>query len=225
MSTSRVKRERTNFVWHRQCSVLLKDQVDRVCLNELSQIHQRWLGYCEGRGVVKQVYNPIMIAVCSAVFDYLMQKVVEQHKCEQTESGSDQSQAVGIQEDSDDVYYRFGGAALAAMLHLRYDKLKTAPNSEKDTIRAQITVLKAIQCTDKSHIPEYLQYRDMGHMYFPDSRYIPFLKEVDKCVLTHANASSFKQHGSKLVEVASEQVRLNPQLESHFTTMIDEDNC
>ena len=30
-----------------------------------------------------------------------------------------------LPEDEEGVYYRFGGAALAAMLHLRYDQLKS----------------------------------------------------------------------------------------------------
>lgn len=46
-------KDRFQLEWHRQCSVLLKDQVNCLCLsvNELYQIYQRWLGYCEGRGV------------------------------------------------------------------------------------------------------------------------------------------------------------------------------
>ena len=59
-------------------------------------------------------------------------------------------------------------------------------------------------------------------MYFPDNSYIPFFRELDKCVLKYANESSFKQYGSRLVEVASEQVRLNPELERHFTSLIRE---
>ena len=57
-------------------------------------------------------------------------------------------------------------------------------------------------------------------MYFPQSHYIPFIKDVDKCVVEHANMSSFKQHGSRLVEVVSEQLSLNSELEKHFTTLV-----
>lgn len=55
------------------------------------------------------------------------------------------------------------------------------------------------------HVPDYLQYRDMGYMYFPAARYIPFIKSVDKCTLEYANESSLKEHGSRLVEVATEK--------------------
>ena len=53
--------------WHKQCSLLLKDQVYQGSQKELSQIYQRWLGYCEGSGATKEVYNPVLIAVYSAV--------------------------------------------------------------------------------------------------------------------------------------------------------------
>ena len=60
----------------------LKDQVDQGGQKELSQIHSRWLGYCEGSGVAKEVYNPVLIAVYSAVFDCLMLKVAKHQKKE-----------------------------------------------------------------------------------------------------------------------------------------------
>ena len=88
------------------------------------------------------------------------------------------------------MYYRFGGAALAAMLHLRYDQLKSGVHeSKRESVRDEITILKAIQCTDKDHAPDYFQYRDMGYMYFPAARYIPFIKNVDKFVLECASES------------------------------------
>ena len=79
--------------WHKQCSLLLKDQVDQGGQKELTQVHQRWLGYCEGSGVSKEVYNLVMIGVYSAVFDYLMQLVAKHQKDQQADSGHDSGQA------------------------------------------------------------------------------------------------------------------------------------
>ena len=122
--TGKDKYRRFQLEWHKQCSLLLKDQVDQGGQKELSQIHQRWLGYCEGSGVAKEVYNPVLIAVYSAVFDCLMLKVAKHKKKEQADGDHDSGESSSL-EDQEGVYYRFGGAALAAMLHLRYDQLKT----------------------------------------------------------------------------------------------------
>ena len=72
-------------------------------------------------------------------------------------------------------------------LHLRYDLLKSAPEAKKDP------EIKILECTEKSHIPEYLQYRDRGHVYFPKRCFIPFIRAVDKCVCNFANEESGKQ--------------------------------
>jgi hypothetical protein len=77
--TGKDKYCRFQLEWYKQCSLLLKDQVDQRGQKELLQIHQRWLGYCEGSGIAKEVYNPVLIAVYSAVFDCLMLKVAK-HK-------------------------------------------------------------------------------------------------------------------------------------------------
>lgn len=122
--TGKDKYCRFQLEWHKQCSLLLKDQVDQGGQKDLCQIHQRWLGYCEGSGVAKEVYNPVLISVYSAVFDYLMQKVAKHQKREQADSDHNSGQTPSL-EDQEGVYYRFGGAALAAMLHLRYDQLKS----------------------------------------------------------------------------------------------------
>lgn len=51
------------------------------------------------------------------------------------------------------------------------------------------TGVKGFQCTDKSHIPEELKYRDRGFMYFPSSAMLPFLRALDvhngKCERFH----------------------------------------
>ena len=225
--TGKDKYCRFQLEWHRQCSLLLRDQVDGGVNKELSQIHQRWLGYCEGSGVAKVVHNPVVIAIYSAVFDYLMQRVAKQQTSEQAECDlllnkqAEDACGSNVQEE-DGVYYRFGGATLAAMLHQRYKQLKFVPESKRESVKVQIMVLKAIQCTDKHQLPKYLQYRDNGYMYFPDVHYIPFIKNLDACVLAYANELSFKQYGSKLVEIATEKLRQNNNLEIQFSSLIHE---
>ena len=221
--TGKDKYCRFQLEWHRQCSLLLKDHVDQGCRQKyLSQIHQRWIGYCEGRGVAKEVYNPVLIAVYSAVFDYLMKKVAKHQQREQCDGDHVLSQTLSLDQE-EGVYYRFGGAALAAMLHLRYDQLKCGVHeSKRESVKVEITILKAIQCTDKDHVPDYLRYRDMGYMYFPAARYIPFIKSVDKCTLEYANESLLKEHGSRLVEVATEKLRQNSDLEKQFISLLKE---
>ena len=195
--TGKDKYSRFQLDWHKQCSLLLKAQVDQGGQKELTQIHQRWVGYCEGSGVSKEVYNSVMIAVYSAVFGYLMQLVAKHQKDHLADSGHESGQAP-LLADQEGVYYRFGGAALSAMLHLRYDQLKSGVHElKREAVKDEITILKAIQCTDKHHVPDYLQYRDRGYMYFPAARYIPFIRNVDTCVLDYANESSFTQHDSR----------------------------
>ena len=76
--------------------------------------------------------------------------------------------------DGDNVYYRFGRAALCEMLHVQYKRIKTAPLDHKDQILQEITILQAINSKDKSAIPEYMKYRDLGYMYFPHPTFISF---------------------------------------------------
>ena len=56
---------------------------------------------------------------CSSVLDELLRQC---HKVIQSFKNS--SSKEDTVEDSEDVYYRFAGAAIASMLHARYDKLK-----------------------------------------------------------------------------------------------------
>ena len=171
--------------WHRECSLLLQDEHGKTSQVELCQLHSQWLKYCLDSGVNREV----------SVFDYLMLWTVKhQQKCDQ----KDQT----VEDEEVGVYYWFGGAALSSMLHLRYNQLKAdlqESSSVRKRVKTEITILKAIQTTDKTHIYEYLQYRDKGHMYFPAAWFIPFIRHVDLCVLEHVNAPSLQQHGPKLL--------------------------
>ena len=69
---------------------------------------------------------------------------------------------------------------------------------------------------DKAVLPESLKYKDEGGLYFPQMCFIPFIRSVDDCVREHANEVSFKRYGSKLVEVASQQLKSNQLLKPKF---------
>ena len=68
-----------------------------------------------------------------------------------------------------DTYLRFGGAALASMLHLRYDKMKDVKFDDKNTLQIseEITILQRINSYTKEHILDYLKYRDNGCRIMP----------------------------------------------------------
>ena len=214
--TGKDKYSRFQVEWHKQCSSMLQDQCQQ---EELLKIHQQWLSYCTDCGVTRDVSNPVMVAVCSAVFNYLMHKINQQQKEKITKLNPHVPQP----EQDKGVYYRFGGAALSTMLHQRYNKLTPDIESDcREIVQNEISILKAIQCTNKSHVPEYLQYRDMGYMYFPAARYIPFIMHVDQCVLEHANEQSLQEHGATLVAVVTKHLRQNNDLEEEFTTLLAE---
>ena len=63
--------------WHRKCSLLLQDGHGKTSQVELCQLHPQWLKYCLDSGVNREVSNPVVVTVCSAVFDYLMLQIVK----------------------------------------------------------------------------------------------------------------------------------------------------
>ena len=71
---------------------------------------------------------------------------------------------------------------------------------------------------EKAHIPEYLQYRDEGYMYFPCTELLPFLKAVDIKTKEHANSESFKELiGADLLTTVSNSVENSLDLQTLFT--------
>ena len=105
-------------------------------------------------------------------------------------------------EDSEDVYYRFGGWTMRSMLHNRYTKIKSCPLNQKDIVSQEITVLQQLSVhkkEDKDHVPDYLKYHDEGHMYFPCVELLPFLKAVDIATKKEINNTTFSQQGSDML--------------------------
>ena len=50
-------------------------------------------------------------------------------------------------------------------------------------------------------MPSYLKYRDRGHMYSPQSSFIPFLHTVDDCIREVVNQKGFEEHKDDLIKV------------------------
>lgn len=96
--------------------------------------------------------------------------------------------------EGDDVYYRFGGATLSEMFHLRYKNMRKSSTSQ------EIAILQAINTKEKSSMPEYLKYRDRGYMYTPHPTFIiPFIRDVDNCVREVVNPTGFQEHAGDLI--------------------------
>ena len=160
-----------------------------------------------------------MICVCSAVYDHPLNytnsilKAITEKNFATSQIGN-----YSITVDDTTVYYRFCGAALAGMLHARYRKRESCKLCQKESIIREIKILQVIRCRDKAHVPPELQYRDQGFMYFPCEEFLTFLKELDACVLENANQTSLKRYGARLVEIATQQLKANIELEDNFKT-------
>ena len=58
----------------------------------------------------------------------------------------------------------------------------------------------------KSHIPEYLKYRDKGFMYFPIPEMLPLLKAVDVKTKKLVNNESFTELGSDMLKKVADSL-------------------
>ena len=193
----------TRFVlqWHQHCSSFLArdpgEDINQALSPDEDSSQQIWNRL--SCGVDSSIKNPVMISFCAAVFDNLLIRI------RTLLSGTDREVActdnVELERESDDVHLRFCGAALASMYQERYKKMKSKTTKNKGDVSKELTVLDWIRMTDKTTLPESLKYKDEGGMYFPHTLFIPFVRAVDECVREHANETSFKRYGSKLVQV------------------------
>ena len=125
-----------------------------------------------------------------------------------------------VSPDPIDVYYRFGGATLASMLHTRYKVIKSCPTSRKEQIGKEIGILQALNTDDKSKVPKFLQYRDRGYMYFPCDELFPFLQMVDVKVKSCANEENFRIHGKSLVQVTTVSIEQDKEIKEAFHAVL-----
>ena len=193
--------------WYNQCSAfLLSEEHDIAVLNlkelpgcYVSNARDAWLHFCSNNSVPVPKSNPVMMTVSSTIYRVLLERVMSfQESLKATNAVATSREYT----DGDDVYYRFGGAAICDMLKLHYKQIRSCSDEQRDCISQEIVVLQAINTKDKSNVPEYLKYRDQGFMYFPHVTFIPFLKAVDDCVKGVVNSNGLEENGSDLVQVS-----------------------
>ena len=92
------------------------------CLNELAElsldetsctkvrpIRRKRVKFCDSAGFPVPMSNPLMIKLSSTVCNSLIEHIASKNK-------DNACRAISL--DSDDVYYRFGGAILCEILHM-----------------------------------------------------------------------------------------------------------
>ena len=67
----------------------------------------------------------------------------------------------------------------------------------------EIKLLQTINTKEKTHMLNYLQYRDKGHMYTPNATFIPFFHSVDECIKSVMNENGIQNHGDQLIKVSN----------------------
>ena len=192
--------------WHQHCSAFLlstKYSLSSIKLQEsdnraLSKTRQVWLNFSEANGVAVPESNPIMITISSVTYNFFLEHVA--HFQTNTEATTT---SLTITADSDDVHYRFGGAAICDMLHLRYKQIKSCKDEQRDVLSQEISVLQAMNTKDQTKIPGYLRYRDRGYMYFPDACFLPCIQEIDTLVKEIVNLDGLQQNGDDLIKVST----------------------
>jgi len=157
---------------------------------------QEWVSFYQTKKVTVEVAKIFMLVFLGEVFNKLLQ---DSQSVLTVPSDQEASSCKTASADPVDVYYRFGGATLASMLHSRYKAMKLEKTKDKEKVSQEIHILHALNTKDKSEVPKYLQYRDRGYMYFPCEELLPFLQGVDKAVKTYCNEVGFRKYGKSLV--------------------------
>jgi len=197
---------RFQLQWHRHCSAFLLNksyslaeiQLGKTAESSVANFRTQWMDFCEKHGISESEVTKVMIPISSAIYELLLERA-EHFQRSQKPTGSAAGRALDT-ADGDDVYFRFGGAALCDMLHQCYEQIKCCQNAQRDTISQEITILQAINMKDKTKLPQYLRYRDRGFMYFPDVAFIPFLRSLDEIVKEVINANTLLNN-DRIIEV------------------------
>lgn len=122
------KEKYTRFVlqWHQHCSVFLMEPTDKQELEDSSL--RIWLRLTSGVNASVK-YPVIVVSFCAAIFDMLLIHI-RTLLSDFNRVGSC-TMPLQLETESDDVYLRFCGAALAGMYQERYKKMKSKTNREK----------------------------------------------------------------------------------------------
>ena len=185
--------------WHTHCSVFLLPKGSTVqCIlpnlrdEKICTTQSSWQEFCDL--YPSESLEKVMILFSSAMYKILSEQVL----CKQAATVTDPLPS----NDGDDVYYRFGGAAIADILKVRYTKRSsTSATSSNCNVSHEIKILQSINTKEKSNMPEYLKYRDHGYMYTPHPSFIPFFRDVDNCIREVVNPTGFQEHTHELVKV------------------------
>jgi len=115
--------------------------------NKVLSVRAQWSQVVTQHSISKNDKKTFTMMFSSAIFNYFLRQCHSLLELKQI--------AIAIVEDDQVTYLRFGGAALASMLHLRYDKMKDAKFDEKSTVQIseEITMLQRINSYTKEHIP------------------------------------------------------------------------
>ena len=196
--------------WHAHCSAFLLEEKYKLadinlkesdCGNSsLAAVRSIWLEFCKDHETPVPSSNPIMMTISSRAYFYLQDQVAMYQR--ELSMANDKSTEEAVSNgDSDDVYYCFGGAAICTMLKHRYKEIRRCSSDTKNALSIEICILQAMKIKDKSCIPGYLQYRDKGYMYFPQSSLIPFFRNFDGVLKEVVNEDGFHKHGADLIKV------------------------
>jgi len=207
---------RLQLQWHHHCSAFLLSKeyslteinLDESAEASVASIRERWLDFCEDNHVPIDDSKRVIIAISASVYELLLERSGDFQKnlhdaiqlpTNSVEASREQHEKL---TDGDDVYLRFGGGALCAMLHLHYEEIKNCSETRQNILSQEITILQAMKMKDKSKLPQYLMYRDDGYMYFPDIPFIPFLRSIDELVKSVVNAETI-QDDDQIIKVTT----------------------
>ena len=225
-STMKEKYLQFQIKWHRHCSYFLVEKNAELSLIGLHpaepsaeavvSVRSQWSKLFAAHHLQRSDAKIFMILFCGCLYDELLRQ------CHRIIEPDIQASEL-CSEDSEDVYYRFGGSTMRNMLHSRYTKIKSCPLNQKDRVSQEITVLQQISVhkkEDKDRVPDYLIYRDEGYMYFPCVKLLPFLKAVDIATKEEVNNTTFSQQGSDMLTTIVEKIQGDPNLLSSFVTTV-----
>ena len=225
-STMKEKYLQFQIKWHRHCSYFLVEKNAELSLIGLHpadpsaeavvSVRSQWNKLCVANCLQRSDAKIFMILFCGCLYDELLRQ------CHRIIEPDIQASEL-CSEDSEDVYYRFGESTLRNMLHDRYTKIKSCPLNQKDRVSEEITVLQQLSVhrkEDKDHVPDYLKYRDEGHMCFPCVELLPFLKATDIATKKETNNTTFSQQGSDMLTTIVEKLYGDPNLQSLFVTTV-----
>ena len=130
---------------------------DNPIASKVISVRVEWKKVCDTRSIDKNTSHTFCISFFGSIYNELLRQCQVAIKPPTTSAPLEQK------EDTDDVYYRFGGAAIATMLKTRYSKMQNPTCSNKDHVSLEITMLQKLSVhlpEEKTHIPEYLKCRD-----------------------------------------------------------------